>query len=269
MGKRVSIFCTALVLFCFLGSAQPQTSPQAGSVGIAQQNSQDVSAHQLRTVSWKTLLPNLAQDQRSIWTVPAKIGKHWEPAIAFAGATAGLIALDPHDTPYFRRTHTFDGFNQVFNPTSAAIGIAMVPTSFYLIGLKRHDAYAQETNLFAAESLADGLIVDTALKALTRRERPRAIPPTGNFSNTWFKTGWGSSFSGAASFPSGHSTAAFAVATVMARRYRARPWVPWLAYGLAGVVAFSRVTTQAHFPSDVFVGAVLGYSISRFVVLRQ
>jgi membrane-associated phospholipid phosphatase len=38
---------------------------------------------------------------------------------------------------------------------------------------------------------------------------------------------------------------------------------------LAGLVGFSRVPLQSHFPSDVFAGAVLGYTISRYVVLRQ
>jgi membrane-associated phospholipid phosphatase len=42
-----------------------------------------------------------------------------------------------------------------------------------------------------------------------------------------------------------------------------------VAYGLASTVGFSRLTLQAHFTSDVFVGAVLGYSISHFIVLRH
>jgi membrane-associated phospholipid phosphatase len=36
-----------------------------------------------------------------------------------------------------------------------------------------------------------------------------------------------------------------------------------------GVVGFSRVSLSAHFVSDVFMGGMLGYSISRVVVLRQ
>ncbi|PYU38656.1 MAG: PAP2 family protein, partial [Acidobacteria bacterium] len=33
-------------------------------------------------------------------------------------------------------------------------------------------------------------------------------------------------------------------------------------------IGFSRVTTQAHFPSDLFLGAALGYTMTKFVVLR-
>jgi membrane-associated phospholipid phosphatase len=39
-------------------------------------------------------------------------------------------------------------------------------------------------------------------------------------------------------------------------------------YSFATVISLSRVTTMAHFPSDVFVGAAMGYSVSRFEVLR-
>jgi hypothetical protein len=44
--------------------------------------------------------------------------------------------------------------------------------------------------------------------------------------------------------------------------------VPWVAYGAATAVGFSRITLQAHFAYDVFAGAVFGYVIRRFVVLR-
>jgi len=42
-----------------------------------------------------------------------------------------------------------------------------------------------------------------------------------------------------------------------------------VAYGAAAAVGFSRMTLSAHYASDVFVGAALGYSISRFAVLHQ
>lgn len=264
----------AIVLFGLYGVSQAQTEPAGGALAADQQIPPEPTnsrLHEERAVSLKKLAPNLLDDQKQIWTFPGKLakGQHWIPTLTVTAVTAGLIALDPHDAPYFRRTDAFSGFNSVFRGTTAAIGIAAVPTSFYLVGLKRHDTYAQETALFSAESVADTLIVSSGIKAVTRRVRPDTIPPDGDFGDTWFKTGWGSAFTGHASFPSAHTIAAFSVATVVARRYRKHRWVPWVAYGLAGVVGFSRVTNQAHFPSDVFIGAALGYSITRFAVLRQ
>jgi membrane-associated phospholipid phosphatase len=57
------------------------------------------------------------------------------------------------------------------------------------------------------------------------------------------------------------------VATVVASRYHKHAWVPWVAYGFATAISFSRVTTLSHFPSDVFLGAALGYTITRYQVL--
>jgi hypothetical protein len=42
-----------------------------------------------------------------------------------------------------------------------------------------------------------------------------------------------------------------------------------VAYTLATAISFSRVTTGAHFPSDVFIGAATGFAIARFDVLRH
>ena len=93
-------------------------------------------------------------------------------------------------------------------------------------------------------------------------------PVTGNFSDNWFDSG-GSIFRGSGSFPSGHTIAAFSIATVIARRYGNHRWVPCAAYGIAALVGFSRLSLSAHFLSDVFLGGALGYSISRFAVLQQ
>ena len=90
--------------------------------------------------------------------------------------------------------------------------------------------------------------------------------PTGNFTGTFFNSGK-SPFKGS-SFPSGHSAAAFSVATVVANRYGNHKWVPWVVYGMATAISLSRVTTNAHFSSDVFLGAAIGYTTAKFQVLR-
>jgi membrane-associated phospholipid phosphatase len=40
-----------------------------------------------------------------------------------------------------------------------------------------------------------------------------------------------------------------------------------VSYAVATAISFSRVTTLAHFPSDVFLGAALGYTITRYQTL--
>src|SRR5260370_19249158 len=79
------------------------------------------------------------------------------------------------------------------------------------------------------------------------------------FSDWWFRRHRGPFYLGVGGFPSGHTLVAFSVAMIFAERYRNHRWVRWVAYTGAGAIAFSRITKQAHFPSDVFAGAVLGY----------
>ena len=223
-----------------------------------------------RPVSLKLLPTNFIHDQKTIWTFPLNITKekHWVPVLGFVGVTAGLIALDPHDTPYFRRTPSFTDFNKVFSGRNTTIGMVLVPASFYVAGLAKHDSYAEHTALLVGEAVADSELVTTLLKDATHRVRPSDIPPTGNYSDTWFEAR-GSVLGSYASFPSGHAVTAFSIATIFARRYRTHRWAPWVSYGLAGAVVFSRIPLQAHFPSDVFVGATLGYFISHHVVLQN
>jgi membrane-associated phospholipid phosphatase len=61
--------------------------------------------------------------------------------------------------------------------------------------------------------------------------------------------------SGLDSFPSGHTTASFAVAMVLAKSF---PKLAWLVYGVAGFVAVSRAVRGSHFPTDVIAGICLG-----------
>jgi len=223
-----------------------------------------------RPVSFKLLPSNVLQDQKAIWSFPLQLakGSDWKPALGFAAVTAGLFALDSHDTPYFRRTSSFGGFNKTFSGRNTSLGMAIVPASFFVAGLARHDSYAAHTALLAGEAVADAEVLTVLLKDSSRRLRPSDISPNGNFSDTWTEAR-GSPLGQHSSFPSGHAIAAFSIATVFARRYRVHRWVPWVAYGLAGAVAFSRIPLQAHFPSDVFAGAALGYFISRGVVLQN
>ena len=223
-----------------------------------------------RPVSFKLLPSNFLEDQKAIWTFPAGLAKghHWKPALGFAVAATALVALDSHDTPYFRRTDSFSGFNKTFSGRNTSLAMAIIPASFLVEVVAHHDSYSEHTALLAGEAVADSELLAWVLKDASHRNRPSAISPHGDFSDTWSEAR-GSVFGKYSSFPSGHTIAAFSIATVFAERYRKHRWVPWVSYGLAGLVGFSRISLQAHFPSDVFAGAALGYFISHGAVLQN
>ena len=147
--------------------------------------------------------------------------------------------------------------------------MAIVPAAFYAFGLARRDEYMQKTVQLAGEAVLDGEVLKVVMRDVSRRLSPREILPNGDFSDTWFRRQKGLFYVGSGGFPSGHTIAAVSIATVFARRYPNHRWVPWVAYGLSGIVGFSRITASDHFPSDVFAGAVLGYAITRYDVLRR
>ncbi len=217
----------------------------------------------------KKFARNFFSDQKMIWTFPAKAmtGSRLVPTLAVLGAVAGTVALDPAEGRYFRRNgDSLRHFNNILSETNTTNAIFAVPVAFYGVGLIGGDKYVQQTGLLALEAWIDIDILDEGIRTIARRRRPIDISPQGNFSDTWLKT---ATSLGAGGFPSGHTGWAFAVATVVAHRHSKHKWVPYVAYGLAAMDAFSRLSTSQHFASDILVGAVLGYSVGRFVVLRK
>lgn len=98
--------------------------------------------------------------------------------------------------------------------------------------------------------VAHGLaaLIANGLKHLVGRPRPKFA-----HSGEWHVApSW---TSGLDSFPSGHTTATCAVATVLARRF---PWSAPLCVAVVLFVGVSRVLRGSHFPTDVVGGAVIG-----------
>ena len=269
---RFSVIPFCVALCCQTNSAYSQASipdlPDSPSYAI-RTSAHDDSSRSDRELSWQKLPRDFLYDQKEIWLFPAQLTnrRSWLPTLAVVGGTAGLIYADPHVMPFFRSHEGgLDDLNDVFDPSITSAEIIVLPVSLLTAGYIRHDSYQVGTAILCAEAYGDSAVVQLSLKAITRRERPRDIP-TGPFTKTFFN-GNKSPFRGSG-FPSGHAAAAFSVATVVANRYQNHRWVPWAVYGLATAISFSRVTSNAHFPSDVFLGAALGYSITRYQVLRR
>lgn len=130
---------------------------------------------------------------------------------------------------------------------------------FYLAGRLGGSKKAQTVarDGLTANLIAAGIITP-ALKEITGRSRPIL----GEGANAF------APFSGKHSFPSGHTTQAFAIASTIAAHYPRDRWVQISSFGIATMVGLSRMESDAHFVSDVLAGAAIGTFVGFEVVNR-
>jgi membrane-associated phospholipid phosphatase len=128
------------------------------------------------------------------------------------------------------------------------------------------------TALLASQSYITSAAIQSVLKGITGRQRPFVYHPDQVEAEPKFHGPFHSTFRDingkriSSSFPSGHTTGAFAAATVFAMEYRDRPLVKIIAYTSASLIGLSRITENKHWVSDVLSGAALGYLSGRQVV---
>ena len=112
-------------------------------------------------------------------------------------------------------------------------------------GLRTDERDADATIRMAVLMLVESLVVNQGVKRIFRRPRPVSITPRPHKLRTPSTT----------SFPSGHATSAFTAAGLLSDR---DPKLAPLFYGLAAVVATSRVHVKIHHATDVLAGAAVG-----------
>jgi membrane-associated phospholipid phosphatase len=128
------------------------------------------------------------------------------------------------------------------------------------------------TTLLATQAYITGGAMEGLLKFLSGRQRPSFYDPNSAEAEPKFHGPFspaGKDINGKrinSSCPSGHTTVAFAAATVFAMEYKDRPLVPIIAYSAASLIGLSRITENKHWITDVFAGAALGYFTGRQVV---
>jgi len=197
---------------------------------------------------------NILNDQKAIWTAPMHLERH--DAKWVIPSSIGFMALVTTDRITGDEIAESDRqlkASRIVSHVGSVYGLGAISGAFYLFGRKQGDDRARETGLLGAEALVDSVIVESALKGITQRARPMAGVERSEF------------FDGGNSFPSGHSTQAWAVATVIANEYKDRRAVQIAAYGAATAVSVARFTGQKHYLSDVVAGSALGYAIGRYV----
>lgn len=163
------------------------------------------------------------------------------------GKAASFLYLNPyHQT-------TLDTF--FIYLTFLGDGLFSITIFLILLFLRRYSQAAQLMAAFLVSAL-----VAQVLKNLFSMPRPKEFFAPGQYA--YFINGV--THAGFSSFPSGHTTSIFALATLLALFEKNKKWN--IGYLLGAVaVGYSRIYLGQHFLGDVLVGSFLGVSLAVFV----
>lgn len=160
-----------------------------------------------------------------------------------------MDAVQAHKNEYTRQVADFG------NIMGTATGIAPIALGSYFIGFVYDNDKLKDIGLFTVTTALASQMVTESIKRLSGRERPRDTDDPRDF------------LQGGMSFPSGHTTGAFSLATVISEIYKEDyPVVPYIAYGIAAITAYARMHDQAHWASDVFIGAILSHLVTKYFI---
>lgn len=205
----------------------------------------------------------------------------WLNTMMVAGVTASFIHFDQELDKEIKPIKYRNRFIYNISPHITEMGDYygyMTVAGIGLYSLAFHDYRAFRTSLLASQAAICAGLWIRAGKILTGRMRPGATYVDREFTEDhWFgpfaqydkDKYFGRGIAGFDAFPSGHTGAAFAMATVFARQYRDKPAVPIFAYTIAGIVGVTRLFEHEHYVSDVFLGGIVGYLCARQVLRTE
>jgi hypothetical protein len=123
----------------------------------------------------------------------------------------------------------------------------------YILGVVMDNGEIKKTSAMIVKAGVVSGLITRAMKMSFSRKRP-------NKDEGAYEFGGFDISNDHVSFPSGHTTTAFSFATVIAETYKDRSaLIPVLAYGAAAIGGWSRMHDNAHWASDVLVGALIGH----------
>ena len=194
----------------------------------------------------------------------------WRDGVLAAGFVAATFAARPIDKRAATMLQEPDRQkNSIFQKSAAIVrnialpGSTIIGVTMYATGRLTHTERLAQVGLHGTEALAIGAVTGTILKDFFGRARPFVDTVAPNPDDWKLFRGFhaGESYR---SFPSGHSTAAFAAAAaVSAETSRWWPQLTYfgigpLLYGGATAVGLSRMYNNRHWASDVITGAMIG-----------
>jgi len=140
-------------------------------------------------------------------------------------------------------------YGELYSMTIASVGI-------YSTGLIFGSDELRTTGRILIESLAAAGITTTALKVILGRTRP--YMNKGQYKFNFFQLKNENN-----SLPSGHTTVAFTISTVLAKRID-NLYASIALYGLASLTAYQRIYSNNHWISDTFLAAAIGYTAGSY-----
>lgn len=179
-------------------------------------------------------------------------------------AGAGILSLydeDLHDEAGEHRHSGLDRISDGFDLLGHPLVTLGIGGALYGAGMMRRDEELAQTGRLAVQAVLVAEAATLALKVGVGRERPDGDEDAWSFRPLALEDDHDS-------FPSAHTSGAFALASVLSQR-STRPYAPWLYYGLASLVGLSRVYDEDHWASDVAVGALVGELSGRLLVRMQ
>ncbi|MGD0800801.1 MAG: phosphatase PAP2 family protein [Terracidiphilus sp.] len=207
---------------------------------------------------------HVAQDEWGIVTAPLRWRERDAPmVVAFGVGSTLALATDTAAMQQVgvnvnreREANKYSDYAGLYAPQAAlALG--------FVVGSAQHNHHLQETSMLAEEAMVDSLILNTGLGYAIDRQTPTQGNGKGSFWPNGTRT-----WPDGQSMPSDHSILAWSFAHVVASEYNG-VGTKIAVYSLAASVSTARVIARKHFPSDVFVGGVLGYSIGGYVIRRR
>jgi len=199
--------------------------------------------------------------------------------LAFTGAAVATAAIAPFDRTVQRAMQARDVHDVgALHTTANALAFVGGPGPFvgggllYVVGRTTNSERAATLGVTLTEGVTFAAVLNGLVKGFSGRELPNATTKDpGDFS---FGRGFHDRNGAFVSFPSGHTAASFAAATVVSEEVRvwnpsAASVVTPTAYSLATLVAISRLYQNLHWASDLPLGAAIGVWSGKTVVHWQ
>lgn len=202
----------------------------------------------------------IAEDFKYEFTAPSRWDSQDWKNLGWAALTvAGVsVVADTAVRDYMRQQprgnsflNTVENFGQTY-----AFGLM---GGYYLAGVISGDEKTTQVSQDLITASMISATINQTLKTTISRYRPRDNQGTYNFQGFV-------GLNNNSSFPSGHATEAFTLASVFASSYEDEAWVGYTAYSVAGLVAVARMYNDAHWASDVTASAFIGTWVGKSVV---